>query len=154
MGSDENTGSRFVGLFSPLTGLKLEFEYRYLANFGLGPRDSTATRVDQDSVSGAVRSWLIWKSSCSRNSAHGELQISARDDVDLLYRVDDFRFSKELLLSGPYRPVLLNVVCLVYRVVLGATKPARENSGFGVECYSVCGGSGTGLQDQTKQLPK
>ena len=45
MGSDENTGSRFVGLFSPLTGLKLEFEYRYLANFGLGPRDSTATRI-------------------------------------------------------------------------------------------------------------
>ena len=45
MGSDENTGSRFVGLFSPFTGLKLELTHRYLANFGLGPRDSTATRI-------------------------------------------------------------------------------------------------------------
>jgi len=45
MGSDENTGSRFVGLFSPFTGLKLELTHRYVANFGLGPRDSTATRI-------------------------------------------------------------------------------------------------------------
>ena len=45
MGSDEYTGSRFVGLFSPLTGLKLELTQRYLANFGLGRRDTTATRI-------------------------------------------------------------------------------------------------------------
>ncbi len=45
MGSDENTGSRFVGLFSPLTGLKLELTHRYVANFGLGPRDTSATRI-------------------------------------------------------------------------------------------------------------
>ena len=45
MGSDEYTGSRFVGLFSPLTGLKLEFTQRYLANFGLGRRDTSATRI-------------------------------------------------------------------------------------------------------------
>ena len=45
MGSDEYTGSRFVGLFSPLTGLKLEITQRYLANFGLGRRDTTATRI-------------------------------------------------------------------------------------------------------------
>lgn len=45
MGSDENTGSRFVGLFSPFTGLKLELTYRYLANFGLGPRDTNTTRI-------------------------------------------------------------------------------------------------------------
>ena len=45
MGSDENTGSRFVGLFKPWIGLRLEFTYRYLANFGLGPRDTTATRI-------------------------------------------------------------------------------------------------------------
>ena len=36
MGSDENIGGRFVGLFSPFTGLKLELVYRYLANFGFG----------------------------------------------------------------------------------------------------------------------
>lgn len=45
MGSDENTGSRFVGLFSPLTGLKLELTQRYFANFGFGRRDSSATRI-------------------------------------------------------------------------------------------------------------
>ena len=45
MGSDENVGSRFVGLFSPLTGLRLELTHRYLGNFGLGPRDSSATRI-------------------------------------------------------------------------------------------------------------
>jgi len=45
MGSDEYTGSRFVGLFSPLTGLKLEFTQRYLANFGLGRRDTSTTRI-------------------------------------------------------------------------------------------------------------
>jgi len=45
MGSDENTGDRFVGLFSPFTGLKLELTYRYLANFGLGPRDTNTTRI-------------------------------------------------------------------------------------------------------------
>jgi 4-amino-4-deoxy-L-arabinose transferase-like glycosyltransferase len=44
MGSDQNTGSRFVGLFSPLTGLRLELAQRYVANFGLGPRDTSATR--------------------------------------------------------------------------------------------------------------
>jgi 4-amino-4-deoxy-L-arabinose transferase-like glycosyltransferase len=45
MGSDQNTGSRFVGLFSPLTGLRLEIAQRYVANFGLGPRDTSATRM-------------------------------------------------------------------------------------------------------------
>ena len=45
MGSDENTGSRFVGLLSPFTGLKLELTHRYVANFGMGPRDSSATRI-------------------------------------------------------------------------------------------------------------
>lgn len=36
MGSDENIGGRFVGLFSPITGLKLELTHRYLGNFGFG----------------------------------------------------------------------------------------------------------------------
>ena len=45
MGSDQNTGSRFVGLFSPLTGLRLELAQRYVNNFGLGPRDTSATRI-------------------------------------------------------------------------------------------------------------
>ena len=45
MGSDDNTSGRFVGLFSPLTGLKLELTQRYVANFGLGPRDTSATRI-------------------------------------------------------------------------------------------------------------
>jgi hypothetical protein len=45
MGSDENTGSRFVGLFSPFTGLKLELTQRYVANFGLGSRDTAATQI-------------------------------------------------------------------------------------------------------------
>lgn len=43
MGSDEPTGSRFVGLLSPFTGLKLELTQRYVANFGLGRRDTSAT---------------------------------------------------------------------------------------------------------------
>src|SRR5829696_3645095 len=43
MGSEESTGSRFVGLFSPFTGLKLELTHRYVANFGWGPRDTSAT---------------------------------------------------------------------------------------------------------------
>jgi len=38
MGSDENIGGRFVGLRSPLTGLRLEITHRYLANFGVGQR--------------------------------------------------------------------------------------------------------------------
>ena len=45
MGSDENTGGRFVGLLSPLTGLKLELTQRYLANFGWGSRDTSATHI-------------------------------------------------------------------------------------------------------------
>jgi len=45
MGSDEPTGSRFVGLLSPLTGLRLELTQRYLANFGLGRRDISSTRI-------------------------------------------------------------------------------------------------------------
>ncbi|HEX6717754.1 MAG TPA: hypothetical protein VF088_11625 [Pyrinomonadaceae bacterium] len=45
MGSDENTGSRFVGLFSPLTGLKLELTQRYFANFGFARRDPSASRI-------------------------------------------------------------------------------------------------------------
>ena len=45
MGSDEPTGSRFVGLLSPLTGLKLELTQRYVANFGLGRRDTSATHI-------------------------------------------------------------------------------------------------------------
>ena len=45
MGSDENTGSRFVGLLSPLTGVRLELTQRYLANFGLGRRDTSATHI-------------------------------------------------------------------------------------------------------------
>ena len=45
MGSDENTGGRFVGLFSPFTGLKLELTQRYFANFGFGSRDTSATRI-------------------------------------------------------------------------------------------------------------
>lgn len=45
MGSDQHTGSRFVGLFSPLTGLRLELAQRYVANFGFGPRDTSATRI-------------------------------------------------------------------------------------------------------------
>jgi hypothetical protein len=38
MGSDENIGGRFVGLTSPLAGLRLEITHRYLANFGVGQR--------------------------------------------------------------------------------------------------------------------
>ena len=45
MGSDENTGSRFVGLFSPWTGLRLELTQRYIANFGFGRRDTSATHI-------------------------------------------------------------------------------------------------------------
>ncbi len=45
MGSDENSASRFVGLSSPLTGLKLELMQRYVANFGLGSRDTAATHI-------------------------------------------------------------------------------------------------------------
>ena len=45
MGSDENTGSRFVGLFSPFTGLKLELTHRYFANFGFSQRDTSATHI-------------------------------------------------------------------------------------------------------------
>jgi len=45
MGSDENTGSRFVGLFSPFTGLKLELTQRYFANFGFSRRDTSATHI-------------------------------------------------------------------------------------------------------------
>lgn len=45
MGNEENTSGRFVGLFSPFTGLRLELTERYVANFGLGPRDTTATRI-------------------------------------------------------------------------------------------------------------
>ena len=45
MGGDENGGSRFVGLFSPFTGLKLELTQRYVANFGFGRRDTSATRI-------------------------------------------------------------------------------------------------------------
>ena len=45
MGSDENTGGRFVGLFSPFTGLKLELTQRYFANFGFARRDSNATHI-------------------------------------------------------------------------------------------------------------
>ena len=45
MGNDEYTGSRFLGLFSPLTGLKLELTHRYLGNFGLGRRDTSASRI-------------------------------------------------------------------------------------------------------------
>lgn len=45
MGSEESSGSRFVGLFSPLTGLRLELTQRYIANFGFGRRDTSATRI-------------------------------------------------------------------------------------------------------------
>ena len=45
MGSDENTGSRFVGLFSPFTGLKLELTQRYFANFGFSRRDTSTTHI-------------------------------------------------------------------------------------------------------------
>ena len=45
MGNDENTSGRFVGLFSPLTGLRLELTQRYLGNFGLGRRDMGATHL-------------------------------------------------------------------------------------------------------------
>ncbi|HEX6045835.1 MAG TPA: glycosyltransferase family 39 protein, partial [Pyrinomonadaceae bacterium] len=45
MGGDENTGSRFVGLFSPFKGLKLELSQRYLANFGFGRRDTTSSHI-------------------------------------------------------------------------------------------------------------
>jgi hypothetical protein len=45
MGSDEPTGSRFVGLRSPLTGLRLELTQRYFANFGFGRRDTSATHI-------------------------------------------------------------------------------------------------------------
>lgn len=38
MGSDDNIGGRFVGLLSPLRGLRLEFTHRYLGNFGFGQR--------------------------------------------------------------------------------------------------------------------
>lgn len=44
MGSEDSTSSRFVGLFSPFTGLKLELTQRYVGNFGFGPRDTAATR--------------------------------------------------------------------------------------------------------------
>ena len=44
MGSEESSNSRFVGLFSPLTGLKLELTQRYVANFGWGQRDTSTTR--------------------------------------------------------------------------------------------------------------
>jgi 4-amino-4-deoxy-L-arabinose transferase-like glycosyltransferase len=45
MGSVESKGNRFVGLFSPLTGLKLELTQRYVANFGFQPHDTSATRI-------------------------------------------------------------------------------------------------------------
>jgi hypothetical protein len=45
MGSDETSASRFVGFTSPFTGLKLEVTQRYIANFGLGSRDTAATRI-------------------------------------------------------------------------------------------------------------
>ena len=45
MGSDENIGGRFVGLLSPLTGLKLEITHRYLANFGLAERATGAAKL-------------------------------------------------------------------------------------------------------------
>ena len=45
MGSDEPIGSRFEGLVSPLTGLRLELTQRYFANFGLGRRDTSATQI-------------------------------------------------------------------------------------------------------------
>jgi hypothetical protein len=45
MGSEENTGSRFVGLFSPIVGLKLELTQRYFANFGFSRRDTSATHI-------------------------------------------------------------------------------------------------------------
>jgi hypothetical protein len=46
MGSDDNVGGRFVGLLSPLTGLKLELTHRYLSNFGVGARGGGgATRI-------------------------------------------------------------------------------------------------------------
>ncbi|HET6890837.1 MAG TPA: hypothetical protein VFH31_07020, partial [Pyrinomonadaceae bacterium] len=45
MGSEEYIGSRFVGLFSPLTGLRLELTHRYLANFGLGTRTVGAMQI-------------------------------------------------------------------------------------------------------------
>ena len=45
MPSDENIGGRFEGLFSPLTGLKLELTHRYLANFGLGRRSAGVMQI-------------------------------------------------------------------------------------------------------------
>jgi uncharacterized membrane protein len=45
MGSDENIGGRFVGLFSPLSGLKLELTHRYLGNFGFGQRSFGVANV-------------------------------------------------------------------------------------------------------------
>ena len=45
MGSEEYAGSRFVGLFSPFTGLKLELTQRYFANFGFARRDTSATHI-------------------------------------------------------------------------------------------------------------
>ncbi len=45
MGSDESTNSRFVGLLSPFTGLKLELTNRYFANFGFSRRDTSATHI-------------------------------------------------------------------------------------------------------------
>jgi hypothetical protein len=45
MGSDEGGGNRFVGLFSPFTGLKRELVQRYVANFGFGRRDTSGTRI-------------------------------------------------------------------------------------------------------------
>jgi len=45
MGSDENTGSRLVGLFSPFTGFRLELTRRYIANFGVGRRDTSFTHM-------------------------------------------------------------------------------------------------------------
>jgi len=44
-GSEEYSGSRFAGLFSPLTGLRLEFTQRYIANFGWARRDTAATHI-------------------------------------------------------------------------------------------------------------
>lgn len=45
MGSDENTGGRLVGLFSPFTGLKLELTNRYLANFGFRGRNTNLSQI-------------------------------------------------------------------------------------------------------------
>ena len=86
--------------------------------------------------------WGIGKSPRSRNSAHSELQNSARDDVDLLCRINDHRFSEAILLPGPYRPVLFNYVWLIYRLVLDPAELVRENRGRGFECDRVSGDRG------------